>query len=216
MKGRKAIDFLEEIFTGKPLKKALGIAVLNALSATCWQLQPPRDYIMQMGVDAFDEVVIPTEGYTVVVGALAPIIRALKKRNSRFAILELDPATLKADELPFYKPADRASEVIPLADLLVITGTTLINDTLESLLSLAKPEADVVVVGPTSSMLPEAFFRRGVNLIGGTIVTRPDELLHILSEAGSGYHIYGQAAERVVFRKRKPVEGDSRGSWYGE
>lgn len=202
LKGSKAIDVLEDMFTGKPLKKALGIAVLNALSSTCWEQSPPQGYIMEAGVDVLDEVEIPLSGYTVVVGALVPIIRMLKERKSRFAILELDPATLKPHELPYYIPAARASEVVPKADLVVITGTTLINDTLEGLLSLAKPETDIIVVGPTSSMLPEAFFRRGVRLVGGTLVTKPDELLHVLAEAGSGYHIYGRAAEKVVFRRK--------------
>ncbi|CAA7603265.1 Putative heavy-metal chelation domain protein [Acididesulfobacillus acetoxydans] len=203
LKGKKVLDFIEEMFMGKVLKKALGIAVLNALSATCWQLRPPLDYVIKNGVDAFETLTLPEEGYTVIVGALTPIIKRVKKGKNKFCILEMDPVTLKADELPFYKATDRAPEVLPTADLVVITGTTLINDTLEDLLKLTKPEADIVVVGPTASMLPEAFFQRGVNLLGGTVVTRPDGLLDILAEAGSGYHFYGEFGERVVIQKRK-------------
>lgn len=63
---------------------------------------------------------------------------------------------------------------------------------------MAKPEAVVIVVGPTASMLPEAFFRRGVASIGGVMVTEPEQLLDIISEAGSGYHFFGKSAKRVV------------------
>ena len=55
----------------------------------------------------------------------------------------------------------------------------------------AKPGAQIVVVGPTVSMLPDAFFSRGITSLGGITVTKPDELLDILSEAGSGYHFMG-------------------------
>ncbi|TYL12427.1 hypothetical protein MOLA_04370 [Moorella thermoacetica] len=200
LRGRKATAFLEGMFADQALRRALGIAVLNALSATCWQVRPPMNYTLKTGANALDQVIIPGEGQVVVVGALAPFLKVLKRQDCRFTILELDSATLKKDELPFYRPPEDAPEVIPWADLLIITGTTLINDTLEGLLSVVKPGAQVVVVGPTASMLPDAFFRRGVNLLGGTLVTKPDELLDVLAEAGSGYHFYGRAAEMMVLR----------------
>lgn len=84
--------------------------------------------------------------------------------------------------------------------MLIITGTTLINDTLEDLLSMRKPGAKVVVMGPTASMLPEAFFRRGVSLPGGVIVTEADRVLDVIAEAGSGYHFFESGAERRSMR----------------
>lgn len=200
LKGRKATAFLEEMFSGNALKKALGIAVMNALSTTCWQNKPPQNYVIKKGRNALDEVAISKKTYTVVVGSLAPLIRELKKQSRPFCILELDPATLKPDEMEFYAPADQAHEIIPQADLLVITGTTLINDTLENLLRLARPGAEVIVLGPTASMLPDAFLRRGVGVLGGVIVTDPDALLDVISEAGSGYHFFGKSADRVVIQ----------------
>lgn len=51
-------------------------------------------------------------------------------------------------------------------------------------------------------MLPDAFFKRGVTMIGGILVTKPDELLDIIAEGGSGYHLFGKYAERMVVKKR--------------
>lgn len=50
---------------------------------------------------------------------------------------------------------------------------------------------------------PEAFFARGVTMLGGIQVTKPDELLNIISEGGSGYHFFGRYAERTVIRKKR-------------
>ena len=55
----------------------------------------------------------------------------------------------------------------------------------------------------SGSMLPEAFFARGVTMLGGIQVTKPDELLNIISEGGSGYHFFGRYAERTVIRKKR-------------
>ena len=69
--------------------------------------------------------------------------------------------------MPFYRPAGMAREVVPQADMLLMTGTTLLNDTLEDLLSWARPEARVTMVGPTVGLLPDAFLRRGADILGG-------------------------------------------------
>ena len=200
LKGKPVTELLKGMYKGNSLLKAIGIAVLNALSETCWQKNPPRGYEIQSNVDALDAVEIPENAYAVVVGALVPFIRKLKKRERPFTILEMDPSTLKQDEMPYYAHGSRAPEFVPKADVLVITGTTLINDTLDNLLSLAKPGAHIVVVGPTASLLPQAFFKRGVDIIGGIAVTNPDELLDLLAEAGSGYHFFGKCAERTVIK----------------
>jgi uncharacterized protein (DUF4213/DUF364 family) len=200
LRGRKAMEFVDEMLSGNPLKKTMGIAVLNALSVMCWKERPPVAYSIKTGVDATDEVTIPDDDYVVVVGAIIPVLRAMKQRNKPFGILELDPLTLKADEMKYYIPPILAPEKIPRAGVLIITGTTLINDTLEELLRMRKPDARVIVMGPTASMLPGAFFRRGCSLLGGVIVTEPDRVLDVIAEGGSGYHFFERGAERVVIR----------------
>lgn len=201
-------SYLDDLVGGEPLKKALAIAVLNALSTSCWRKAPPSGYKLELGVDPLEDATIPPDAHVVVVGALAPYIKMLKKRGKPFCILEKDTRTLKADEMQYYVGPEGADDVIAAADWLVVTGTALINDTLEDILSHARPGAEIIVVGPTASMLPDAFFRRGVKSIGGITVTDPDGLLDTLAEAGSGYHFYGKSAERLVIRESTESENN--------
>lgn len=201
LRGAPAATLVNDMWDGSAISRAVGIATLNALSATCWSLHPPAAYAIEQGVDALDILDLSDDQHVVVVGALAPFLKVLKRRGRPYRVLELDPSTLRPEELPFYVPADRAGVEVPRADVLVVTGTSLINDTLEDLLALARPDATVVVVGPTASMLPEAFFRRGVDVLGGVLVSDPDPLLDVLCEAGSGYHFFGRSAERIVIHR---------------
>ena len=201
--GKNVKHFLDDMFSGSALKKTLGIAVINALATTCWSKgKQDKSYVIEKNLDPIDKIEIGENTHTVVVGALIPYIKMLIKNNRDFSILELDPTTLKPNELKYHVPSERASEVVSIADYLIITGTTLINDTLEGLLEIAKPGAKIIVVGPTVSMMPEAFFRRKVTYVGGVEVTDPDKLLDIISEAGSGYHFFGKYAEKIVISEK--------------
>lgn len=203
LKGMEADRVLREMEEGNPLKKALGIATLNALSLTLERSQGTPDFEVILEKDALDLLTLHEEEFVVVVGALAPYLKRLKARGKPFRVLEMDPRTLKKDEMPFYSPAEEAPLYVPKADLLVVTGTSLVNDTLEGLLALARKDARVVVLGPTASQYPRAFFERGVDMLGGIRVTAPDDLLDLLAEAGSGYHFFGRSAERTTIVPRR-------------
>lgn len=203
LRGRPVREYLNDIFCDNILRRTLGIAALNALSMAAWEKAKPENYEILKGVDAFDELDVSRYSKTVVVGALVPMLKRLIASDSDFRVLEQDPRTLKEREMPYYVPAEQFERYVPEADLLVITGVTILNDTLPGLLAAAKPTAEILVTGPTASMLPDAFFARGVTMLGGIQVTRADELLDIISEGGSGYHFFGKYAERTVIRRKK-------------
>src|SRR5690348_3183999 len=152
LRGRPAFALAQEALGENGIRRAIGIAAMNALAETCWQRRPHPETDLQLGIDAFDATEIRPGDNVVVVGAFVPFLRELKRRRQSFLVLEQDPATLKPDELPFFRPAEQAPAVVPQADVLLITGTTIINDTLEDLLALAKPTARVTMVGPTVTM----------------------------------------------------------------
>ena len=198
LKGRPAFDLAREALGDNGIRRAVGIAAMNALADTCWRRRPQPDTELRLGIDAFDATEMRPADKVVVVGAFVPFLRELKRRRQPFLVLEQDPATLKPEELPFFRPAEDAASVVPEADVLLITGTTLINDTLEDLLSWAKPSARVTMVGPTVSLLPDGFLRRGAEILGTIRITDPDAFLDVLAEGGSGYHFLGLTAQKVV------------------
>ena len=202
LRGKSARDVMKEAFSDHGIRRAVGVAALNALAELCWERRPHPAVELRRGVDAFDANRFRPDELTVVVGAFVPFLKELKRRNQPFLVLEKDPETLKPSELPFYRPAEAAREVVPQADVLLVTGTTLLNDTLENLLGWARPAARVTVVGPTVGLLPDAFLARGADILGGVRVTRPDEFLDLLAEGGSGYHFFGRVAEKIVLVRR--------------
>ena len=199
--GMKAAAVLAALPSDEPIKVAIAIATLNALSAICWERGLNDNYHIQMNTDAVDVVRMPAESSVAVIGAFVPILRKLKTRGGRWWVIEQDPQTLKSDEMDHFIPADRSDETIAAADVLIITGVTLVNHTLEPILKAARPDAEIAVVGPTASMLPDALFERGARVVGGVWVKKPDELPEVLAAGGSGYHFFDKLAPRIVIEK---------------
>lgn len=200
MKGRKAASLLDEAQESSGIRRAVGIAVLNALAQAAAERGGCGEAELLPDMDAFEAAGIRPHEKVVVVGAFVPFLRALRALGADHLVLEKDPGTLKPAELPFFREASLAPDIVPQADVLLITGTTLINDTLDDLLRLAKPTARIVVVGPTVTMVPDAFFRRRCTILGGVEITEPDAFLDVLAEGGSGYHFFGRSARKVVLR----------------
>ena len=207
--GRQAADLAHEALSGHGIRRAVGIATVNALADVCWQRRPHPEVELCYDIDAFDATDIRPGDKVVVVGAFVPFLKELKRRGRDYLVLEQDPATLKADELPFFRPAEQAPEVLPNADVALITGATLVNNTLEHLLAMTRPDARVTVVGPTVGMLPDAFLARGADVLGCVRITEPDAFLELLAEGGSGYHFFGRSAQKLVLARR-PARFDSR------
>ena len=196
-----AAEVLTALSSREPIKIAIAIATLNALSSICWERGLTDNYRIQESIDAVDVVRMPAEKSVAVIGAFVPILRKLKARGGRWWVIEQDPQTLKDDEMDHFIAADQSTETVSAADVLIVTGVTLVNHTLDPILKAARPDAEIAVIGPTASMLPDALFARGVRVVGGVWVKEPDQLLDVLAAGGSGYHFFDKLAPRMVIEK---------------
>lgn len=199
--GMRIADVLTGLTSIEPIKVSVAIASLNALSARCWDQGLADNYHIQLDADAIDAVRMSDESSIAVIGAFVPILRKLKGREGKWWVIEQDPNTLKSDELKHFIPADQSEETIATADVLIVTGVTLVNHTLEKILKVARQDAEIAVIGPTASMLPDFLFEHGVRVMGGVWVKKPDELLDVLAAGGSGYHFFDNLAPRIVIEK---------------
>lgn len=197
---RSLRDYLKDVKSDAPLRRTLGLAVLNALSAGLADQNERLQIELQK--DAFDVPDLSSFDRVVVVGALVPMLKRLKKAQKDYTVLEMNPSALKDDELDHFRPAEDFREVIPEADLLVITGTTLLNGTLEALLACKKEGAQVILAGPTAGIDPEVFFNAGVSTVGSVRVMDADRCLDLLAEGASGYHLFDDTVCRTVLTRK--------------
>ena len=112
-----------------------------------------------------------------------PFISEIRKYARELWVIEKNPR--KGDF-----PEDMAGDLIPKADVIGITGTTLTNHTLDSLLELCRPESYVVLLGDSAPLSP-VLFDYGVDAISGTRVINSDITLKCVSQGATFRQIKG-------------------------
>jgi hypothetical protein len=88
--------------------------------------------------------------------------------------------------MAFDRPAEKASEVLVNADVVVTSGSAIVHRSLDHLLSFCTSAREVIVAGLTASMYPDHLFARGVTVLGGITINDGDEMVRLVGEGGSG------------------------------
>lgn len=98
-----------------------------------------------------------------------PFVEKMRDAFADFQVLEKRPR-------PGDTPAEKAGEILPLAEVVAITGTTLLNGSLAGLLAACRPDAVVIMLGPTTPFA-ESLFACGIDVLAGCDVPDPDAAL---------------------------------------
>lgn len=88
---------------------------------------------------------------------------------------------------------------LPKCDVVIITGTTLLNKTLDGILEKCEKAREVVIMGPTTSLCPEVYRDHGVTLLAGVRVVDAQRVLKVAGEGGGGLALKDSVVQ--IFRR---------------
>ena len=157
------------------LEASIGVAAINSLidvdEERCVELNA-ETWLAERG-----------QGKRVVVVGSFPFVPRLQGKVGELWVLERHPSE---GELL----AEEASKVIPRADVVAITGTALINRTLDDLLAMCREDSSVMVLGPSTPLSP-VLFDYGVDVVSGTQVVDTDLVLTLISQGATFRQVKG-------------------------
>src|SRR5437763_312010 len=78
LRGRPAAEIMRHALSADGLRRAVGIACLNALAELCWRRRPNPDVELLPGAEAFDASTCRADDRDAVVGAFVPFLKELK------------------------------------------------------------------------------------------------------------------------------------------
>jgi len=171
--------------------KTVQLAVLNAISA---ELMAEAQYKTIENLDPIELIDLQSGKRICLIGAFLSYMRKISGSNSHLSILELNKNAVPDEYKQFLVDDHLAKKNILQSDIVIITGASLANNTIDSLLEIIPTDKQIILVGPTSSLLPDALFQHGVNIIGSTRITNGDMALHLIAEGAAGFHLFNKCA----------------------
>ncbi len=166
------------------LRRILGISVLNAVSQyKLWRSEERYDYTFDS--DPIDHMTIRQSDKIVMIGYIGSFHLKLQRITKNVLVIDDRLEDLK---VPYLESSEATEKSMQDADIVLITGSSIVNNTLEELLMWSAHAREVAVVGPTAGFLPEPLFKRGVTILSGMQVLNPEKVLNIIEEGGGTPH----------------------------
>lgn len=172
---KSAHELAEYARSDNLLEASIGVAAINSL------IDLDESRVVEM--NAADVLVQRGRGKRVALIGHFPFIPRLRASAGESWVIEQQPS---ADEYP----PEAAAELIPRADVVAVTGSALINHTLDDLLALCDPKALVIVLGPSTPLSP-VLFEHGASILSGAQVVDEAAALRTLWQGATFQQMEG-------------------------
>ena len=181
--GRAAGDLLSFLESTDKIEMAVALATANAVAN-----RMRRDMLEG---DIMDHIHVGPDEKVGMVGNFAPMLPRLQEKSSSILIFE-QIEEKKGNLLP----EEEAYRLLPQCQVAMITSTSILNRTVEKILSAARSCREVILLGASTPLIPEVFAGTPVTFLSGIIVRRPQDLLRIVSEGG-GMPLFKKTVKKV-------------------
>lgn len=192
--GKSALNLMKMVLSSNLVESAVGVATANALSQNAFEKDPAK-YVFS-NIDVLD--LIRAEDKVAMVGYFAPLVPKVVEKARELYVLE--KRKIEDSRVKVVSPSE-ISEVLSFSNVILISGSTLVNKTINEILKHTANAREVVLLGPTASMTPQPFFDKGVTSVMGVKITDPDRMLKVVSEAGGTRQLLSICAEKTAFVK---------------
>ncbi len=152
-----AVQLLEKIKSDNPVERSMALALVNALNYED-ALGYPED---RKNSIMFDRFKIGKGTKLAMVGFIGPLVALLKQKQATVEILDASRNMGRKDD--FYAQLDN------WADVLILTSTSILNNTTEEILQNVHQEVKTIMLGPSTPMVAEAFQHLPVHMLAGTV-----------------------------------------------
>jgi len=157
LEGAPASSLLGLLTSSTPLHKSLGLATCNALNhAFALGLPEDRDNAM-----LFERLNIQRGTRLAMVGSIGPLVRKLREAGVELEIIDEGKGIGQEDRF--------ARSLQQWAEVVILSSSSILNETAEPILSQVGPQARCAFIGPSTPLVADPFAGLPVRLLAGTV-----------------------------------------------
>lgn len=169
--GSSAIKVLKYLIDGQDaVRRAIGLATANALFFPKTEVTEDREATSYLNLQPGEKVAM--------VGLFAPLVERIRATGAMLTIIEKNP-----QRMDLLSQKDK-HKVLKECNVAIMTATTLLNNTFEETINLLGTPRSVVLMGPSTPLVPAIFRDTPVTHLGGAVVVDAARVLQIISEGG--------------------------------
>jgi uncharacterized protein (DUF4213/DUF364 family) len=172
---KSAQELAQWALSDNMLEASVGMAAINSL------IEIDEDQFIDL--NAADVIADKANDKNLVVIGHFPFVDRIRTLAHNCWVIEKKPY---GDDFP----EEAAAEFIPQADVVAITGTALINHSMEKLLSFCQPKSLVLVLGP-STPLSSILFNYGVHILSGARINDKQAAILTIQQGASLPQVQG-------------------------
>jgi hypothetical protein len=191
--GKDSLEIANWALTGQDdLQRSIGVAVLTAASRSL----PLVD--VDTSIHPFSVEVTP-EDNVCLIGYIPQVANIFNGRVKNVFIFDRG-VSKKGGIFGKVLPEEEQKDILPRCEIVFFSGTTVINHSLEQLLSLSTNAREIVLIGASTPMFPNAFVGTGVTVLAGSWwdEAKKDKIFRIISLAGGISHISRFAIKKNI------------------
>jgi uncharacterized protein (DUF4213/DUF364 family) len=155
--GRPAITLLEKIKSDDSIERSMALALVNALNYKD-ALKLPED---KNNAVLAEKLEIGKGTKVAMVGFFGPLVTFFEEKKSALEILDESRKLGRVED--FYK------KLTSWAEVLLLTSTSILNNTTEEILAHAADRVKTVMLGPSTPMVGGVFDHLPVHMLAGTV-----------------------------------------------
>ena len=180
---KSARELAELALSDELLEASVGLATINSL----------LDVDESLAVESNASEVLANRGRGKNVALIGHFhfIPKLRESAGQLWVIEKNPT---GDEYP----AEAAADLLPRADVIAITGSAILNHTMDDLLAHCPRTATVMVLGPSTPLSP-ILYDHGVTILSGTRVVDEAAVLRTVGQGASFRQVEG--VKLLTFQK---------------
>ena len=163
--GKPALELLEKIKSPHPLERSMALALVNALNYQ-YALSLPED---KEDGPLLEILSIGEKTRVAMVGDFAPVAKILKAKGALLEIIDM--ARQIGEKEAFYDKLGNWAEV------LILTSTSILNNTTEEVFEHTGKEVKSVMLGPSTPMIGDVFSHLPVHMLAGMVPIDKDRVL---------------------------------------
>ena len=174
------------------INRTLGLATINAISQYFIKLTE-NDYNRDIA-----HLILNRNGIEKIafIGNMVPLVKTLKEKGDfKFYIFERNPKNTTPETI-----SDGFEySLLPEMDAVLISGTSLLNNTLDMILDRAKNAKIKILIGPSAQILPDFIKGYGIDYIASIHTTNIEKALYNL-KLGSSFGLFKKYSKKYVVK----------------